>query len=204
MTRILEKTEEFDTLLTTKAEVREALKLFKLHSEKQKVTLNLIDTMGYENYEKPETSKEELLTFYKELITNAMVVDEYKQGVKKDDNFVPKIASNMQAEAIREGRFIRNSLEYIEKMLIKYNDMQKKIKRTLEQEKSTKLKSNFFEKLNNIKQMSSNNMPSESWLAEFLPQHSTAIVLAAFKANMNSTEISSAEETLNFVKKLNV
>ena len=210
-----EKNRRIRYTLNNKSGSSRSIKIIQItfQSPTQTVAINLADSAGYEDYEKEE-SKEKLFEYYQEIITNALSIDEFMAG-KRTDGIVDELAESMKNEVLKEGIFIRNSLSYIEKMLIKFNTMQKTMKSTNENDKAAAaiFKVDFNKELEKIKPTKDVIDDQEilvkkengvSWLAPFLPQHSTVIVLAAFKANMNSTETSSAEETLKFVKNLNV
>ncbi len=153
------------------------------------VKLNLIDTAGYENY--TGQSEDVLNKFYvKQLMhqrdTNSKFqiqipvetssVTELKQDRTKrlQNNAIEILADKIVKIVLKEGEFIRNSLTYIEDAIV------------------------AFAKKDDIPP----GKLHETWLADYLKVGSTVIVLAAFKVNMNPTEVPSAEATLKLLEKI--
>ncbi len=197
-------------------------------TSKKTVNINLIDTAGYENYTPSQDPENKLLAFYKKEIKIAKESDGLvlrrpsvattaqvqAQKALSDTVIIDDMAKLMVTDALKEGIFIRSSLIYIENMLLEYNRMQAAIKTATTEPIKQQMIDEFKSNLEKIKQTKEIEVESKSgierkkivqepsWLAPYLPQHSTVIVLGAFKSYMNSTEISSAENTLIFLQKL--
>ncbi len=181
------------------------------------VTLNLIDTAGYEDY----TGDDKLTEFYINKIRQARDEDstfrisvnpeESKQkglvaGAKDIENkqIETYVKKTIVPRVKKEGDFIRRSLDYIKNTLKTFDTLQKQIKnkKTTEEMKTT-LKAGFKQALDETnKDKNNKEIQSIAWLTPYLKQHSTVIVVAAFKTNMNPTEVSSAVETLKLLKEL--
>ncbi len=196
------------------------------------ININLIDTAGYEDYREEKATnalREFYMDLIADAVKNDTyplirrkdsglgVGGAFVTTTESDESAIKRLVDPMVINVLKEGEFIRSSLIYIENTLLKFNDMQDQIK-TQKIPITDKVKKDFEDELLKIKPIkltvaynSQGNMipnttkeviQDQSWLVPYLPKHSTVIVLGAFKTNMNSTEISSAKNTLNFLKTL--
>ncbi len=194
-------------------------------STEKTVQICLVDTAGYEDYRTDE-SKEKLSIFYKQKLRLARdlnpdfniggrkfnrrastTVGQELDLAKEETELIKTKAAEFVENVLIEGDFIRRSLKYIELSLKKFNFLQNQIKMADQAEKK-EMKANFEKELNQAiiykDPTTKQNVKVQSipWLTPYLPQNSTVIVLGAFKTNMNSTEVSSAQETIKLLRDL--
>ncbi len=85
----------------------------KFDTTNQTVFINLIDTAGYEDYSQ---SKSDLISYYQDELN--FITSKDKTGRTR------KTAEYYANKTIEEGKFINQSLTYVEKVILKYNSLQ--------------------------------------------------------------------------------
>ncbi len=157
------------------------LKITLKSKEENVITINLLDPPGYENYD-----RNDLKEFYVNLVTETRAIDALYRS--DDPTAVTSIAEQLTERTSNEEVFIKRTLNYLENSLIKYKELQNN-------------KSINYSKMTEVQQVGTGY---KNWIQDLdlMPQHSTVIVLGAFKSKINSKETASNINTLDFLKNI--
>lgn len=168
------------------------------NSEGKSATVNLIDTPGFEPDEKLDL---EVTDPYMLKISLAESEDaKYKDYVKAAGGKTKerdRLALEIQAEA----EFIKNTLQYLKEITIRYRDLQLQ-KRN---DPNTVTKEYYDAELLQIRQKDPGDSKfATAWAThglDLFPFDSTVVVVGAFKANVESdNQIYAAKQTIDFLK----